>query len=73
VLRAYRDWTQHTAEELTATAMLLQLPPTPDVPEPLRGRALAHVGAAYIGSASDEPSWSGRCANSRPRWLTASK
>ena len=53
VLRAYRDWTQHTPEELTATAMLLQLPPTPEVPEPLRGRAVAYVGAAYIGSQSD--------------------
>jgi FAD binding domain/Berberine and berberine like len=53
VLYGYRDWVGTTPEELTGTAMLLQLPPTPDLPEPLRGRAVVYVGAAYLGNEAD--------------------
>ena len=49
VLRRYRDWTATAPDELTATAMLLQFPPLPEVPEPLRGQAAVYVGAAVIG------------------------
>ena len=49
MLRRYRDWTATAPDELTATAMLIQFPPLPEVPEPLRGQAAVYVGAAVIG------------------------
>jgi FAD binding domain len=49
VLRRYRDWAATAPDELTATAMLIQFPPLPEVPEPLRGQAAVYVGAAVVG------------------------
>ena len=47
--RAYRDWTAGTPEEVTSIARLLRPPPIPDVPEPLRGKALITIDAAFTG------------------------
>jgi hypothetical protein len=49
VLGAWVDWTRDLPEEVTSVARLLQLPPLPELPEPLRGRQLAVVEAAYLG------------------------
>jgi hypothetical protein len=35
---------------------LLRLPPLPELPEPLRGRAFVVVEAAYLGDADPAPS-----------------
>jgi FAD/FMN-containing dehydrogenase len=40
-------------DEVTSVGRLLQLPPIPDVPEPLRGKSLAVVEAAFMGSKED--------------------
>ena len=37
LLRAWRDWTAGAPDSITTTFRILQLPPIPDVPEPLRG------------------------------------
>jgi UDP-N-acetylenolpyruvoylglucosamine reductase len=49
VLTAWSEWTRSTPEEATSIGRLLQLPPIPEVPEPLRGRQVVVVEAAYLG------------------------
>jgi FAD/FMN-containing dehydrogenase len=51
VLHAWRDWTATVPDEVTSIGHLLRLPPTPELPEPLRGRAFAILEAAYLGDA----------------------
>src|SRR5947208_4585146 len=48
VLNAWRDWVDTVPDEVTSVGRLLQIPPLPDVPEPLRGRRLVVVEAAMI-------------------------
>jgi UDP-N-acetylenolpyruvoylglucosamine reductase len=48
VLNAWRDWVDHVPDEVTSVGRLLQVPPLPDIPEPLRGRRLVVVEAAMI-------------------------
>jgi FAD/FMN-containing dehydrogenase len=52
VLHAWREWTPTAPEEATSIAHILRLPPLPELPEALRGRAFAIVEAAYLGDAS---------------------
>jgi FAD/FMN-containing dehydrogenase len=52
VLRAWRAWTETVPEEVTSLGRILQLPPIPDIPEPLRGKSFALVQAVYAG---DDP------------------
>jgi UDP-N-acetylenolpyruvoylglucosamine reductase len=48
VLNAWRDWVDQVPDEVTSVGRLLQIPPLPDIPEPLRGRRLVVVEAAMI-------------------------
>src|SRR3954467_4363834 len=48
VLNAWRDWADTVPDEVTSVGRLLQIPPLPDIPEPLRGRRLVVVEAAMI-------------------------
>ncbi|MDT7748095.1 MAG: hypothetical protein QOD96_1757 [Pseudonocardiales bacterium] len=50
VLAAYREWTASVPEELTSSVALIPYPDLPMLPEPLRGRYVAHVRIAYTGS-----------------------
>ena len=50
VLRAYRRLTAEAPDELSAWAQLFRFPPTPDVPEPLRGGAFVSVDVTFLGS-----------------------
>jgi hypothetical protein len=47
--RAYRDWAETAPEEVTSIVRLLRPPPVPDVPEPLRGKPLITIDAAFTG------------------------
>jgi FAD/FMN-containing dehydrogenase len=47
--RAYRDWAEVAPEEVTSIVRLLRPPPIPDVPEPLRGKPLITIDAAFTG------------------------
>ena len=51
VLHAWRDWTGTVPDEVTSQGRLLRLPPLPELPEPLRGRAFVMVEAACLGDA----------------------
>ena len=51
VLHAWRAWTGTVPDEVTSLGRILRLPPLPEVPEHLRGRAFALVEAAYLGDA----------------------
>ena len=43
MLRAWREWTLAVPDEVTSEGRLLRLPPLPELPEPLRGRAFVMV------------------------------
>lgn len=49
VLHAWREWTDTVPDEVTSVGRILQFPPIPDVPEPLRGNSFAVIEAAYLG------------------------
>ena len=53
VLGAWADWTQQLPESVTSVGRLLQIPPIPEMPEPLRGRQFAIVEAAHVGDEAD--------------------
>jgi FAD/FMN-containing dehydrogenase len=50
VLHAWRGWVSGVPDELSTLARILQVPPLPDIPEPVRGRQLVVVEAAYLGA-----------------------
>jgi len=52
VAHAWREWAQALPEELSATLKLLRFPPFPQIPEPLRGRALVATTFVYTGDAA---------------------
>jgi hypothetical protein len=56
VLKAWSAWTRTVPESVTSVGRILQLPPIPAVPEPLRGRNLVVVEAAMLETkeAADE-------------------
>jgi hypothetical protein len=49
IFNAWREWTKTVPEDITSLCRLLQVPPLPDVPAPLRGRKLVVVEAAILG------------------------
>jgi FAD binding domain len=53
IVHAYLAWTSSAPDAVTSTFKLVRFPPLPEVPEPLRGRALTAITLAFIGSESD--------------------
>jgi len=55
VLHAWRDLTssQRLPDELTTIGRFLNLPPIPDIPEPVRGKSFAVVEAYHLGDPAD--------------------
>jgi hypothetical protein len=53
VLNAWRDWVDTVPDDVTSVGRLLQVPPLPDIPEPLRGRRLVVVEAAMLMDAEE--------------------
>jgi FAD/FMN-containing dehydrogenase len=51
VLHAWRAWTDTVPDEVSSQGRLVRLPPAPQLPEPLRGRAFVKVEAACLGDA----------------------
>jgi hypothetical protein len=49
VLHAWLEWTATVPEEVTSVGRILQFPPIPDVPEPIRGKNFVVVEAVYMG------------------------
>jgi hypothetical protein len=52
VLRRWAEWCRTAPETINTSARLLQVPPLPDVPEPLRGRQFVAIDGAFIGDAA---------------------
>ena len=48
VLRAWREWTRTVPDELSSCARIVQIPPLPEIPEPMRGRNLAIIEVACL-------------------------
>lgn len=49
VLHAWREWTAGVPDEMTSVGRLMQFPPIPDVPEPVRGKAFAIIETIFCG------------------------
>jgi hypothetical protein len=50
VLHAWRELVPGWPDELSSLTRILQVPPLPTIPEPVRGRQLVVVEAAYVGA-----------------------
>jgi FAD/FMN-containing dehydrogenase len=50
VLHGYEEWAAEAPDEITASFRVLNVPPFPEIPEPLRGRSIAVVDGAFLGS-----------------------
>lgn len=53
IVHAYRAWIAGAPDAVTSTLKLVRFPPLPDVPEPLRGRALVSVTLVFTGSETE--------------------
>jgi FAD/FMN-containing dehydrogenase len=51
VLHTWRELAFGLPDEMATWVRILQVPPLPDIPEPVRGRQLVVVEAAYLGGA----------------------
>jgi UDP-N-acetylenolpyruvoylglucosamine reductase len=50
ILHAWRRWTQSgLPKEIASVIRILQFPPIPEIPEPVRGKSFVVVEAAYMG------------------------
>ncbi|HEY3506292.1 MAG TPA: FAD-binding oxidoreductase [Actinocatenispora sp.] len=49
ILARYREWTGTVPDETTSSAVFMQFPASPKLPEALRGRAVVGVRAAHLG------------------------
>ncbi len=49
-LRRYRDWTAEAPEEVGSILRFLNLPPIPDIPEPIRGKKWLAITVCCIGT-----------------------
>ena len=53
VLNAWRHWTHTVSNRTMSCGRLLQFPPLPELPEPLRGQAFAAVEVAHQGDLAE--------------------
>jgi FAD/FMN-containing dehydrogenase len=49
VLKAWREWTETVPDEMTSVGRILQFPPIPEIPEPVRGQSFVVVEAIWLG------------------------
>ena len=49
VFGRYRDWIASAPDELTSSIVLMNFPPIPEVPEPVRGQSFVMVRGCYCG------------------------
>jgi FAD/FMN-containing dehydrogenase len=53
VLAGYAQWVATVPDQMCSALQALRLPPFPELPEPLRGRFVAHLCVAYPGDAGE--------------------
>jgi FAD/FMN-containing dehydrogenase len=54
VLELYGRWSEDLPDEVTSAVAFLNVPPMPDIPEPLRGRSVITVRFCYTGENLEE-------------------
>jgi FAD/FMN-containing dehydrogenase len=52
-LAYYREWALVEPDELSTAVMLMQMPPDPAVPEPVRGKRVLAIRALFLGTGGD--------------------
>jgi UDP-N-acetylenolpyruvoylglucosamine reductase len=53
VLHAWHEWTADAPEDVTSVGRILQFPPLPEVPEPMRGKSFALIEAVFLGDEAE--------------------
>lgn len=53
VMQAWRSWTATLPESASTSAAILHLPPTDELPEPLRGRTVLHLRFTHVSEVED--------------------
>jgi len=53
IIHAWREWTLTAPDSVTSSARILKLPPIPEIPEPLRGRAWVTIDAAVLAGEAE--------------------
>jgi FAD binding domain len=54
VLQAWREWTQQELPDaISSVGRVINFPPFPEVPEPLRGRSFTVIEAIYVGEEAE--------------------
>ncbi len=53
ILKAWRAWTDDLPEEMTSVGRILQFPPIPEIPEPVRGKSFVVVEAIWLGEQAE--------------------
>lgn len=53
VLHGYLDWAETMPEQTSTSVAILRLPPAPQLPEPIRGRTVAHLRVCHVGAPGD--------------------
>ncbi|MEW1952105.1 FAD-binding protein [Terrabacter sp. NPDC080008] len=66
VLRRWADWAPEAPDAVTTSFRFLNLPPLPAIPEPLRGRSLAVIDGAVLGSDEEAGAMLGLLRGLRP-------
>lgn len=49
VISRYREWIQSAPDELTSSFVIMNFPPIPAIPEPLRGQSFVMIRGCYAG------------------------
>jgi UDP-N-acetylenolpyruvoylglucosamine reductase len=53
VLKVWRAWTETVPEEMTSVGRILQFPPIPEIPEPVRGQSFVVVQVIWLGDTEE--------------------
>ncbi len=53
ILNEWRAWTDGQPDEMTSVGRILQFPPIPEIPEPVRGQSFVVVQAIFLGDEAD--------------------
>ena len=53
VLARWAEWAPTAPDEISTSARIMQLPPFPEIPAPIRGRQLVMIDGAYSGDLDD--------------------
>jgi hypothetical protein len=53
ILQGWLEWSAGMPEEMTSVGRLMNFPPVPEVPDPMRGKSFAVLEAIYCGNPAD--------------------